>query len=98
MNDQFGPDFILAVDNYDMTMTYCYSLMIDQSLLNILIDFDLFPRPAGVEIEFDAMDFAHFGFGPLRKKLWQWQLYKVLTWRNTLDTFRNYRGQSNDPQ
>ncbi len=44
-----------ALDNFDMTMTYEFNCPISNNLFNVLRDYDLLPRPAGVELTYTIL-------------------------------------------
>ena len=60
-----GPEFtgqIWVLDGFDMTMTYVFNFTLSNALIQILIDFDLLPRPAGVGLKYITLTDTIFGF------------------------------------
>lgn len=55
-----------VIDRYNMTATYVFNFTLDSALLEIIKDFDLLPRPAGVKIDILYFPGGAFGFGPNR--------------------------------
>lgn len=53
---------VYALDNLDMSITYVFNIAISDNLINVLQDFDLLPRPAGVKIKYRILSGAIFGF------------------------------------
>lgn len=62
MREIFGGGHV--VDNLNMTALYVFTGGISASFAQVLLDFDLLPRPAGVKITTLAGDVDVFGFGP----------------------------------
>ncbi|QKN82054.1 DUF2612 domain-containing protein [Scandinavium goeteborgense] len=65
LNDVFGAD-VYALDGQDMTITVVYQKVLPNLMMNLLIEFDLIPRPSGVLINHlvkprDAFGFANYG-------------------------------------
>jgi len=65
--DVFGPGVCYALDGYNMTMTYVWVVPQPSALLNLLRDFDILPRPAGVSISttdanLEGFEFANYGY------------------------------------
>ena len=46
---------VYVLDNLDMTMTYAFQFTPDSSVLTILNQYDLLPRPAGVSVNFTTV-------------------------------------------
>ena len=46
---------VYVLDNLDMTMTYAFQFTPDASILTILNQYDLLPRPAGVSVNFTTV-------------------------------------------
>lgn len=55
---------IYAIDNLNMTMTYIFTAPPSSSLIWALQEFDVLPRPAGVEYDFNTLSPPSFGFAP----------------------------------
>lgn len=53
-----------ALDNLDMTFTVIFRTAPDPSVMFVLENFDLLPRPAGVEVKFLVQPGNYFGFDP----------------------------------
>jgi hypothetical protein len=53
-----------VVDNLNMTMTYIFTEPPSSSLMWALQEFDVLPRPAGVEYDFNTLSPPSFGFAP----------------------------------
>lgn len=50
------PGTIYVIDNFDMTITYHFtSVDFPNALFNVLREFDIFPRPAGVSVSFTGL-------------------------------------------
>jgi hypothetical protein len=65
LNDVFGAD-VYALDGQDMNITVVYQKVLPNLMMNLLIEFDLIPRPSGVLINHlvkprDAFGFANYG-------------------------------------
>jgi hypothetical protein len=58
----FGANGMWALDGLNMSMTYVINAPISDNLFNVLRDFDLFPRPAGVKLYFIETNNTLFGF------------------------------------
>lgn len=58
----FGQGYV--VDNHDMTVTYVFQTELPSTVLTLLRDFDLLPRPAGVDINIVYLTDPVWGFGP----------------------------------
>lgn len=58
----FGQGYVL--DNLDMTITYVFQEPLPFEVLTMLEEFDLLPRPAGVDINITYLTDKVFGFGP----------------------------------
>jgi len=54
---------IYVLDGLDMTMTYVFSFNISEALQQVLTEFDLLPRPAGVGIKYIIVTGKVWGFG-----------------------------------
>lgn len=52
LNDVFGVGNAYVDDNYNMTIVYTFINPISAPLLNVLLNFDVMPRPAGVSATF----------------------------------------------
>lgn len=63
--EDFGPVYIR--DNYDMTITYVFGFDLDSAFDYVLANFDILPRPAGVESLYIFSGSQSFGFDPLNK-------------------------------
>jgi len=61
--DVFGTGQAYVLDGLDMTMTYCFTVSLSGGFYTILRDFDILPRPAGVDINIVYADLLSFGFG-----------------------------------
>lgn len=55
-----------AIDNHNMTMNVFFQFEIPSWLRIALTEFDVMPRPAGVEIIIESVNRPAFGFGPYR--------------------------------
>lgn len=73
MQNIFGGGYV--VDNLDMTASYVFTRGISSTLAQVLIDFDLLPRPAGVKITILPGDLEVFGFGPNNQNYENGQFY-----------------------
>jgi hypothetical protein len=58
---------VYALDGYDMTMNYVFTFAPPNSLLFVLREFDVLPRPAGVGVNYIITTLPAWGFGPYRK-------------------------------
>jgi len=54
---------VYAIDNYNMQMTYVFTFTPDPQLLYVMQNFDVLPRPSGVQINFYNSLRDVFGFG-----------------------------------
>ena len=54
---------IWVLDNLDMTMTYVFNFVIPRVIREILVNYDLLPRPAGVGLNYFVLKPTVFGFG-----------------------------------
>lgn len=61
LRDVFGQGYV--VDNHDMTMTYVFQTALSSQLLDVLDQFDLLPRPAGVGTNIVILTDPVWGFG-----------------------------------
>lgn len=61
LRDVFGQGYV--VDNHDMTMTYVFQTALPSRLLSVLQQFDLLPRPAGVDTNIVILTDPVWGFG-----------------------------------
>ncbi len=52
-----------VLDGFDMTITYIFNFNLSYNLRQILVDYDLLPRPAGVGIKYIVDNGLIFGFG-----------------------------------
>lgn len=73
MRELFGGGHV--VDNLDMTATYVFTQGLPAFFLQVLLDFDLLPRPAGVKITVLPADIEVFGFGPTNQNYENGQFY-----------------------
>lgn len=73
MQEIFGGGYV--VDNLNMTATYVFTNGISGTLAQVLLDFDLLPRPAGVKIAILPGDVDVFGFGPTNENFENGQFY-----------------------
>lgn len=62
LREVFGTGHVL--DRLDMTATYVFPVALPSAVLTVLQEFDLLPRPAGVEVEVLIDPGAFFGFAP----------------------------------
>jgi len=62
LNEIFGQGKVL--DGYDMTATYVFDTQLPSTVIAVLEQFDLLPRPAGVEINILINPTNVFGFAP----------------------------------
>jgi hypothetical protein len=62
LREVFGMGRVL--DSYDMTATYIFETALGSGVLAVLQEFDLLPRPAGVEIDILIDPTNVFGFDP----------------------------------
>lgn len=62
LQDVFGQGYV--VDNHDMTMTYVFQTALSSSLRAAFDQFDLLPRPAGVDTNIVILTDPVWGFGP----------------------------------
>lgn len=60
----FGPGKVFVLDNLNMTITYVFTSAPDSGLMYVLQQFDVLPRPAGVEVDFMMSAVDGFGFDP----------------------------------
>lgn len=60
----YGPAWV--VDNLDMTMTYFFDFPVPSGMRMIFENFDVLPRPSGVELNWMDGSYLRFGFGPNR--------------------------------
>jgi len=69
LEDLFGDSGVSFVeDNLDMTMQYVFEFSLDAGLQSLLTEFDVLPRPTGVESNLAVqVANANFGFGASRK-------------------------------
>lgn len=51
-----------VIDGLDMTITYVFNFNISHNLIQILKDYDILPRPAGVEAKFIVVSDSIWGF------------------------------------
>lgn len=58
----FGQGYV--VDNHDMTATYVFETELPIAVRTLIDQFDLLPRPAGVDINIIYLTDPVFGFGP----------------------------------
>lgn len=63
LNDLFGYRNVYVLDGLDMTITYVFATALDASVQQILDQYDVLPRPAGVEIKYLVVGRKVFGFG-----------------------------------
>ncbi len=61
--EKLGIGSVYAFDNLDMTMTYTFQFEPDQSLRFVFENFDILPRPAGVDINILYEPVPGWGFG-----------------------------------
>jgi len=73
MRELFGGGYV--VDNLDMTATYVFTEALPATFLQVLLDFDLLPRPAGVKLNALPADIEVFGFGPTNQNFENGQYY-----------------------
>lgn len=62
MNSLFGDRQVYVLDGNDMTMTYVFAQIPDSRLFYVLQNFDILPRPSGVEVELLIAPFRSWGF------------------------------------
>lgn len=60
----FGNRAIYALDGLNMTMTYINTETLAPELRGAMVEYDLFPRPATVRLNFTDATFDAFGFNP----------------------------------
>lgn len=58
---------VYALDGYNMTMNYVFTFTLPSSLLYVLREFDVLPRPAGVGVNFVNTTLPAWGFGEFRR-------------------------------
>lgn len=73
MREIFGGGYVL--DPGDMTAVYVFTTGISGTFQQVLLDFDLLPRPAGVKITILPVDIEVFGFGPTNQNYENGQFY-----------------------
>lgn len=61
LRDVFGQGYV--VDNHNMTMTYVFQTPLSSQMLAVLAQFDLLPRPAGVDTNIVVLTDPVWGFG-----------------------------------
>ncbi len=61
--DTLGFSDIYVIDNKDMSMTYVNIGKLPREMMRALIELDLLPRPASVNLEFVNVGVRSFGFG-----------------------------------
>ncbi len=64
LSSLFGRGVLYVIDNLDMTITYVNTLRIAPELIRTITELDLFPRPAGVKVNFVDGTLASWGFSP----------------------------------
>jgi len=55
---------VYVLDGYDMTMVYVFTFILPASVRFVLENFDILPRPAGVELEILVQPGNAFGYDP----------------------------------
>lgn len=73
MRELFGGGYVL--DGLNMTAIYVFTNGISDTLAQVLIDFDLLPRPAGVKLTILPGDIEVFGFGVNNQNFENGQFY-----------------------
>lgn len=63
LNEIFGYRNVYVLDGLDMTITYVFATALDASVQTIIDQFDVLPRPAGVEVKYLVVGRPVFGFG-----------------------------------
>lgn len=54
---------VWALDGLDMTMTYVFNFNVPEVIRQMVVAYDLMPRPAGVELNYLVLGGPVFGFG-----------------------------------
>lgn len=63
LKDVFGQGYVL--DHLDMTCSYIFPQSLSSTMIQVLENFDLLPRPAGVEVNILINPDEVFGFAPI---------------------------------
>ena len=58
---------VYVIDNHDMTINYVFTTIPPSNLLLVAQEFDILPRPSGVEINVVIVPLARWGFGEHRR-------------------------------
>ncbi len=61
LNDVFGSD-AYALDGHNMTITYIFQVVLPNSMMRLIQDFDIVPRPSGVLANYLVKPRESFGF------------------------------------
>lgn len=64
MADVFGSGKAYALDGLDMSITYVFTEYPEESMLSIIQQFDILPRPSGVKAKYLIAPRNAFGFSP----------------------------------
>ena len=67
INTLFPQGLVYVLDGNNMTMTYVFTFIPPSNLLRVAQDFDILPRPSGVELNIVITPFVGFGFGEFRR-------------------------------
>lgn len=63
LDELFGQNQSYVLDNLDMSIFYVFLMEVDDKLREILVNFDLLPRPAGVGVGYVFPKKSAWGFG-----------------------------------
>ena len=64
MSDVFGQGKAYALDGLDMSITYVFTEYPPESMLSVIQQFDILPRPSGVKAKYLIAPRNAFGFSP----------------------------------